>query len=131
MRKLIFLVLGTILVTACNSNSPKAVAEKSIECIIDEDFDGYVDLNYFKKSSMEDIEEHQRDKELMADLMKSKYYRKNDSLHIKDYKFISEEIKDSVASVKLEVVNKKGEKDTMDIKLKINHEGDWRITNGI
>lgn len=128
MRKIVFIALGVLLLVACsNSNTPKSVAEKSIKCIIDEDFDGYADLLYFNESKMKDPKQLQSEKELCADLIKSKYYDKDDSLHIKDYKFISEEIKDSIAVVKYELVNKKGEIDTTGIKLKINCEGNWRI----
>lgn len=128
MRKIVFIALSILLFIACsNSNTPKSVAEKSIKCIIDEDFDGYVDLLYFNESKMKDPKQLQSEKELCADLIKSKYYDKDDSLHIKDYKFISEEIKDSIAVVKYELINKKGEKDTTDIKLQINCEGNWRI----
>lgn len=52
MKKLMT-ILGvlilTLVMTSCNSNTPTKVAEKSIACIQKGDYEGYVDLIYQKQ----------------------------------------------------------------------------------
>lgn len=65
MKKLMT-ILGvlilTLVMTSCNSNTPTKVAEKSIACIQKGDYEGYVDLIYQKKEEGKDKKEIEDEK---------------------------------------------------------------------
>ena len=75
MKKLSIL-LGLIVIvlamTSCSSNTPKAVAEKSVKCLIDKDYEGYVDLLYLEDKDSQDAAKLESDKKELAALLKSK-----------------------------------------------------------
>ena len=58
MKKVLSLAVVCLFVlTLCScgsSNTPEAVTTKAIKCIIDKDYDGYVNLMYFKKEKDRD-----------------------------------------------------------------------------
>ncbi len=75
MRKLISLlaiVITAALISSCSSNSPKAVAEKAMKCIMDKDYKGYVNLVYFDESK-EKPETIQRNKDATVAILGEKY----------------------------------------------------------
>lgn len=53
MKKfLLFSVVGllVLVLSACSSdNTPEGVTTKAIQCIIDKDYQGYIDLMFFRK----------------------------------------------------------------------------------
>ncbi len=132
------LILGTILIvlfiSSCNSgNTPTNIAEKSMKCLIDKDYDGYADLIYFSEDDIKDAENLKQAKEQLAILLKDKadkeYKKKNG---ITSYKTISEEIADdgNTANVKMKVIYGNGSNDETDIKLRKDKEGKWKIDLG-
>jgi hypothetical protein len=84
MKKVLSLAAVCLFVLALcscgSSNTPEAVTTKAIKCIIDKDYDGYVNLMYFKKEkSSEDM------KQIIA-LVKDKMDKEMDQKKgIKDY----------------------------------------------
>jgi hypothetical protein len=132
MRKLISLlaiVITAALISSCSSNSPKAVAEKAMKCIMDKDYKGYVNLVYFDESK-EKPESIQRNKDATVAILGEKYDKLSEKKKgIKDYKVLSEEVKDSTAVVKMEISYGNGEKENNDVKMKMDKNGDWKIDN--
>lgn len=130
MRKLIIflsIVVTAVLISSCSSNSPKAVAEKSMKCLMDKDYKGYVDLVYFNESK-EKPESIQRNKDALIAILGDKYDELSEKKQgIKDYKVLSEEVKDSTAMVKMEVSYGNGEKEDESVKMKKDKNGDWKI----
>ena len=116
MRKLISLlaiVITAALISSCSSNSPKAVAEKAMKCIMDKDYKGYVNLVYFDEKQRKP-ESIQRNKDATVAILGEKYDKLSEKEKgIKDYKVLSEEVKDSTAVVKMEISYGNGEEKTM------------------
>ncbi len=130
MKKILLFAVGVMAMCAISScggaDTPASVAENSIECLKNKDYSGYVDLldlDLEGKSS----DEIKSTKLMYAGLLKSKFEEtsKKDG-DIKDYKVVSEEVQDSVASVKMAVIFE-NKVDTMDVSLKKDKSGDWKI----
>lgn len=135
MRKLLisaFAFVAVCIMTACGGSveqsGPRSVAEKSVECLKNKDFKGYVDLMYFPTEGKK-AEEIEQTKAMYVSMLQNKYQEatKKDG-DIKGYEFVSEEVKDSVATVKM-VVSYENKTDTTDVKLK-NKEGKWFLDAG-
>ncbi len=122
-----------LFVSSCSSNTPTAVAEKSIECIKDQKFDEYVELIYVKPSEKEDAGKYKKEKEQFAAMLQEKYAKtleKNGG--IKSYKIISEEIAEDgeTAVVMVKITNGNGSEEDDTIKLRKDDEGNWKIDMG-
>lgn len=133
MKKLIGIValfIAVFMMSGCSGNSPKAVAEKSLSCMQDEDWEGYVNLMYFKEKEGKKLE---REKEQYAALLKAKGGAVLDEKGgIKSYEIISEEIAEdgNTATVTAKVVYGNG-KDTENQKVKLvkDDNGDWKLSS--
>ena len=128
MKKLMT-ILGililTLVMTSCNSNTPTKVAEKSIACIQKGDYEGYVDLIYQKKEEGKDKKEIEDEKQMLVAMMKDKATKKFEKQDgIKSYEALSEEISEDgkTAIVKMKIVMGDGSETTDDIKLRKDEE---------
>ncbi len=135
MRKLLmfaFAIVAACMVASCggsvDGNSPQGVAEKSVECLKNKDFKGYVDLMYFPTEGKK-AEEIEQTKAMYVSMLQNKYQEatKKDG-DIKSYSFVSEDVKDTIATVKMAVVYE-NKTDTTDVKLK-SKEGKWYLDTG-
>ena len=132
MRKALFALIcfavAVFLQSCGGGNTPRDVAEKSLQCLKDKKFDKYVDLLYFEEEINGDKDLLKEKKESMQELMQNKYnmsVQQNGT--IKDFKFLNEEVQDSTAVVKMEVSFSSGKSDTQKVRLKKLPNGDWRI----
>ena len=131
MKKLLLFSLSMLcmmVIIGCgSSNSPKKVAEKSLQCLKDKDFKGYVDMIYFSDQEMAE-KNFEEKKTAMTELMQNKY---NQSIlekgSIVDFDYVSEEVKDSTAVVKMAIKYSTDKTDTTLVKLKMNSKGDWKL----
>ncbi len=127
---MLVMAMSMMLVTGCDGgNTPSGVAEKSMKLLKDKDYKGYVDLFYFsEKAKKEEIE---KNKQLCVSLMESKATEEFEKKGgIKEYKVVSEEVKDSVATVKVNVVYGNNSTKDENIKLKKDTSGNWKIDVG-
>ena len=118
--------LFVLALCSCDSsNTPEAVATKAIKCIIEKDYDGYVDLMYFKKEkSNEDM------KQIVA-LVKDKMDKEMEKKQgVKDYKVGTPTIEDNKAVVPYTLTYGNGETKEDDMKLVKTEEGKWMIDSG-
>ena len=125
---LIAVVVITMMWGCGSSNTPRAVAEKSLEYLKDKKYDKYVKLVYFDEEAQGKTELLKEKQESMQDLIQNKYnmsIQQNGS--IKDFKFVEEEVKDSTASVKFDISYSSGKTDTQKVKLRMLPSGDWKI----
>ena len=136
MKKLIT-ILGvlilTLVMTSCNSNTPTKVAEKSSACIQKGDYEGYVDLIYQKKEEGKDKKEIEDEKQMLVAMMKDKATKKFEKQDgIKSYEALSEEISEDgkTAIVKMKIVMGDGSETTDDIKLRKDEDGNWKLDIG-
>lgn len=136
MKRLSF-ILGILAIaffmTSCSSNTPKGVAEKSMKCLVDKDYKGYVDLIYTKDNPKESPEEIKQQKEMLASLLKDKAekeYKKNKG--ISSYEIVNEETSENgeKAKVKMKVTYGNGEVKDEEIELCKDKDGNWKIDMG-
>lgn len=137
MKRFLLFVVFIVAIVLCalaffgscgSGNTPKGVAIKSMECLKNKDFKGYTDLMYFSKKDLENPEKVQSEKESCQGLLQKAFAQGAESKgDIKDYSIVEQMVEDSAAVVKMAVVSTKDEKDTIDIKLRKDGNGDWKI----
>ena len=129
MKKVLTLATVCLFVLAlCScgaSNTPEEVTTKAIKCLIDKDYDGYVDMMYFKKEkSNEDM------KQIVA-LVKDKMDKELEQKQgIKDYKVGTPTIEDNKAVVPYTLTYGNGETKEDNMKLVKTDDGKWMIDSG-
>lgn len=124
----IMALLALFVLSGCGTDTPRDVAEKSVQYLKDKKFGDYVDLVYFEEEVSGNKELLKDKKDSMRDLIQSKYnmsVQENGS--IKDFSFIDEETKDSTSIIRLQVNYTSGKSDTQKINLRKIPSGDWRI----
>lgn len=71
--KIALLLVVAVAMCACSGgNTPSGVAEKAMKCIIDEDYEGYVDLIYMNEKAEMDKEKLDEQKKQYAAMLKEK-----------------------------------------------------------
>lgn len=137
MKKLflsMFVAVAALVLWSCGaSNTPRGVAEKAVECLQNEDYDGYLDLVFLKGEDDKDYDEAKmkEGKEQLAALLKEKGKKTMDKKGgIKSYEVVSEEISEdgNSAKVTMKTVYGDGSEDTSKMKLVKNSKGDWKIS---
>ena len=129
MKKVLSLVAVCLFVLALcscgSSNTPEAVATKAIKCVMEKDYDGYVDLMHFKKEkSNEDM------KQIVA-LVKDKMDKEMDQKKgIKDYEVGTPTIEDNKAVVPYTLIYGNGDTKEDNMKLVKTEDGKWMIDSG-
>ncbi len=122
------IVIMTMVVSCGSGNSPKGVANQSMECLKNKDFKGYSELMYFSKKDLENPEKVQKEKETYQGLLQKAYAQRTEGQgDIKDYSVVNEQVNDSVAVVKMAIVSTTDQNDTIDIKLRKDDSGAWKI----
>lgn len=108
-----------------SSNTPEAVATKAIKCIIDKNYDGYVDLMYFKKEKSND------DMKQIVALVKDKMDKEMEKKQgIKDFKVETATIDGDKATVPYSLTYGNGETKDDTMKLIKTEKGEWMIDSG-
>lgn len=126
-------MLTIMFLASCSSNTPTKVAEKSVQCLIDKDYKGYVDLIYFSEKDKGNAEEYEQGKQQLAALLKDKaekeYKKKGD---ISSHETITEETSNdgNTANVKMKIKYGNGTEEDTDIKLRKDNDGNWKIDMG-
>ncbi len=134
MKKLLGLatiIMAAMVLAGCSDNSPKGVAAKALDCIIDKDFDGYADLLYLKADGKEDIDTQ---KKAISSMLEDKYDKSLGTKGgLKSYEILGEEVdedgKKAVVNVKL-VYGNGEEKDGETIELRKDDSGNWKVDSG-
>ncbi len=118
--------LFVLALCSCGSaNTPEGVATKAIKCIVDKDYDGYVDLMYFKKEKSND------DMKQIVALVKDKMDKEMDQKQgIKDFKVETATVEDNKATVPYTLTYGNGETKEDTMKLIKTEKGDWMIDSG-
>ena len=136
MKKIMTLacaVFAVILMAACGGgNSPKAVAEKSLNCIMDKDFKGYAALIYIDEDRYS-AEEQEKQRKEMAELIETKIPMAVEiNGELKGFKTTSEVIAEDGNTATVECTttydkNGKKKEETEKINLRKNKAGKWMI----
>ena len=132
MKKLLsFLMFTAVLavLASCGKSEPRTVAEKALQCVIDEDYRGYFDCVYFPADKQEQ-------KEAFVSMVEEKVKKakekgeKNDKQPV-SYEFVSEQVNDE-AGTATEVFNLKyasGKTEQTQVDLKKEEDGHWYLVN--
>lgn len=137
MRKLFLFAtvcLFAVLLSGCTSNSPESVARKSLQCLIDKDYKGYMDLVYISdKNGTRDeaaIEKLRSEWVQLLEQKVDKEYAKKGGL--KSYEITKVEMQEDGQKAKVTAKIKYGddsEEDT-DVVLVKTPEDKWMISLG-
>lgn len=135
MKKILFVAvmcLFAVMFSGCGgAKTPKDVAEKSIKCLKNKDYKGYVELVSLKDEAKMSSEEVKKSREQMAVLLESKISSEVDKKGGIDSYVIGEEtIDEDEAKVKAKIKYGDGSEKESTIKLKKNEDGDWKIDAG-
>ena len=135
MKKILFVAvmcLFAVMFSGCGgAKTPKDVAEKSIKCLKNKDYKGYVELVSLKDEAKMSSEELKKSREQMAVLLESKISSEVDKKGgIDSYEIGEETIDDDEAKVKATIKYGDGSEKESTIKLKKNEDGDWKIDAG-
>lgn len=129
MKKVFLAMMVCILagvMTSCSSNSPRSVAEKSLDCIINEDYRGYFDCVYFP-------DDKKQEKEAYISMIEEKVQKnqENGKSYNKpvNYKFVSEEIDEEAGKAKevFEVTYDNGNTKEETTDLTKEEDGKWYV----
>ena len=131
MKKVFLAMMVCVLagvLASCSSNSPRSVAEKSLDCIIHEDYRGYFDCVYFPEDKKEE-------KEGYIAMIEEKVKKNTESgkastdQKMVSYKFISEEINEEAGVAKeiFEVTYDNGSTKQETVDLKKEEDGKWYV----
>lgn len=135
MKKILFVAvmcLFAVMFSGCGgAKTPKDVAEKSIKCLKNKDYKGYVELVSLKDEAKMSSEELKKSREQMAVLLESKISSEVDKKGGIDSYVIGEEtIDEDEAKVKATIKYGDGSEKESTVKLKKNEDGDWKIDAG-
>ena len=135
MKKILFVAvmcLFAVMFSGCGgAKTPKDVAEKSIKCLKNKDYKGYVELVSLKDEAKMSSEELKKSREQMAVLLESKISSEVDKKGgIDSYEIGEETIDEDEAKVKAMIKYGDGSEKESTIKLKKNEDGDWKIDAG-
>jgi recombination DNA repair RAD52 pathway protein len=129
------LVMALAMLVACGGgNTPSSVVEKSMKCLQDKDYEGYVDLLYIDVKEGEDPEVQRNAVASMIASKADQTLAKKQG--IKSYEILSEEVtpaeenkpETAVVKVKIEYGDASTKEET--VKLKKDDAGDWKIDMG-
>lgn len=129
MKKLLlFSVVGllVLVLSACSSdNTPEGVTTKAIQCIIDKDYQGYIDLMFFRK------EQTDHDKQQLAALVQDKMDKEMEKKQgIKDFHVGKADIVEDKAVVPYQVTFGNGEIKEDKMQLLKTEDEIWMIDSG-
>ena len=129
------LVMALAMLVACGGgNTPSSVVEKSMKCLQNKDYEGYVDLLYIDVKEGEDPEVQRNAVASMIASKADQTLAKKQG--IKSYEILSEEVtpaeenkpETAVVKVKIEYGDASTKEET--VKLKKDNAGDWKIDMG-
>lgn len=121
-------VVGMLFfLSACSSNTPSAVVDQALDCVLSGDYKGYVDLMQLTDGSNPQIKEEAR-KELAAMIAKQAATQ-SEKEKLKSYEILNEEFSKTgiYARVTIKEVYMTGDKHETSLYLVKNKKEQWEI----
>ena len=128
LSSLLFAAMAIMLVS-CGKSEPRSVAEKALDCVIEQDYRGYFDCVYFPADKQEEKEACVNIIEVKVKKAKEKG-TVNDELPV-SYEFVSEKVNDAEGTAD-EVFNLKysnGKMEQTNVNMKKEKDGKWYVSN--
>lgn len=138
MRKIIrmgFMLAVTMVLFACgNANTPSAASEKAAKCLIDEDYEGYVDMLFITEKADTDKAKLEEQKAQYAAALKDKMAKsiEKEGKKMTSAKAVSEELSEDgeKATVTMNIKYDDGSEKTDTTKLRKDKDGNWKLDIG-
>lgn len=132
MKKLLSFIMFTAVLAvfaSCGKSEPRTVAEKALQCAIDEDYRGYFDCVYFPADKQEQKEAYVSMIEEKVKKAKEKG-QKNDKQPV-SYEFVSEQVneEEGTASEVFNVKYASGKTEQTNVDMKKEEDGHWYLVN--
>ena len=131
MKKLLsFAAVCLFVLTLCScssadTNTPEGTVTKAIKCIIDKDYEGYINMMTFKKVKSDE------DKAQLVALVKEKMDKEMEEKQgIKDYEVGAAAIEENTAVVPYKITYGNGDTKEDKMKLTKTEGGKWLIDSG-
>ncbi len=121
-------VVGVLLcLSACSSNTPSAVVEKALDCMVSGDYKGYVDLMQLTEDDNPQVKEEA--KKEFAEMIEKQAAKQDDKEKLKSYEILKEEFSKTgtYARVTFKEVYMEGDEHETSLFLVKNSEGKWEI----
>ena len=117
------------VLASCGKSEPRTVAEKALQCVIDEDYRGYFDCVYFPADKQEQKEAYVS--MIEGKVKKAKEKGQNNDKQPVSYEFVSEQVNEDVGTAP-EVFNVKyasGKTEQTNVEMKKEEDGHWYLVN--
>ena len=127
MKKLLsFAAVCLFVLTLCScSSADTSTVTKAIKCIIDKDYEGYINMMTFKKVKSDE------DKAQLVALVKEKMDKEMEEKQgIKDYEVGAAAIEENTAVVPYKITYGNGDTKEDKMKLTKTEDGKWLIDSG-
>ena len=131
MKKLLsFAAVCLFVLTLCScssadTNTPEGTVTKAIKCIIDKDYEGYINMMTFKKVKSDE------DKAQLVALVKEKMDKEMEEKQgIKDYEVGAAAIEENTAVVPYKITYVNGDTKEDKMTLTTTEDGKWLIDSG-
>lgn len=123
----ILMVVGSMLLAACSSNSPTGVVEKAFNAMMAGDFDTYARCFYVEDKS--DPERVEKDIQDLVKLMERNSENESEDEKVQEYEILNEEASNTgkwvCVSYKLKYKN--GKETEADFYVTKDSDGSWKI----
>ncbi len=123
----LFVVGMLSFMSACSSNTPSAVVEKGLNCVLSGDYKGYVDLMQLTDDN--DSQATEEAKKEFAEMIETQASNQSDKERLKSYEILKEEFSKTgtYARVTLKEVYMTGDEHETALYLVKNKKGQWEI----
>ena len=123
----LFVVGMLSFMSACSSNTPSAVVEKGLNCVLSGDYKGYVDLMQLTDDN--DSQATEEAKKEFAEMIETQASNQSDKERLKSYEILKEEFSKTgtYARGTLKEVYMTGDEHETALYLVKNKKGQWEI----
>lgn len=125
--KFLYVIGGLLLMPACSSNTPSGVVEEAMDCLLSEDYKGYVDL--MQVTEDDDPQAKEEARKGFVELIEKQAAKQEDKEKLKSYEILKEEFSKTgtYARVTFKEIYVTGDEHEASLYLVKNQEGKWEI----
>lgn len=123
----ILMIIGSMLLTACSSNTPTGIVEKAFDAMVAGDFDTYARCFYMEDKS--DPERVEKDIQDLVKLMERNSENESEDEKVQGYEILNEEASKTGkwVCVSYKLKYKSGKETESDFYVTKDTDGSWKI----